>query len=123
MTSRDDNELWVICLCAAWCGVCRDWRPTFEQLARSRPGWRFAWVDVEDEDDAMGDVEVETFPTVLLARGGRALFLGPLAPSGPALAQLADRLQAQAQPEGDAALLMQQLLQRLTPHVLARAAL
>lgn len=123
-TSTDiDNEFWVVCLCAAWCGVCRDWRPAFEQLARSQPGWRFAWVDVEDEDAAMGEVEVETFPTVLLARGGRALFMGPVAPSAPALAQLAQRLQAQAQPPAAASPATQQLLQRLDRDALARGAL
>jgi thioredoxin 1 len=127
VTSRtaidSDDEFWVVCLCAAWCGVCRDWRPAFEQLARSRPGWRFAWVDVEDEDAAMGDVEVETFPTVLLARGGRALFLGPVAPSPAGVAQLAQRLQAQAQPPAAASPPSQQLLERLDRGALARGAL
>lgn len=113
----------MVCLCAAWCGVCRDWRPAFEQLARSHPRWRFAWVDVEDEDAAMGEVEVETFPTVLLARGDKALFLGPVAPSAPALAQLANRLQAQAQPPADAAAPMHRLLERLAGGALARGAL
>ena len=43
---------------------------------------RFAWVDVEDEADAMGDVDIETFPTVLIAREGKPLFFGPVLPSG-----------------------------------------
>ncbi|HEY0886418.1 MAG TPA: thioredoxin family protein [Ramlibacter sp.] len=72
---------WVICLCAEWCGVCRDWRAVFEQAASEHPKARFAWIDVEDEAAAMGDVDVETFPTVLVAAAGRPVFFGPVLPS------------------------------------------
>lgn len=72
---------WVICLCAEWCGVCRDWRAAFDQAAGEHPQARFAWIDVEDEAAAMGDVDVETFPTVLVAAAGRPVFFGPVLPS------------------------------------------
>jgi thioredoxin 1 len=70
----------VICLCADWCGTCREWRPLFEQLARAHPGVRFAWVDIEDEADAVGELDIETFPTVLIASAGRPRFFGPVLP-------------------------------------------
>src|SRR5947209_1110766 len=79
---------WVIALCAEWCNVCREWRPTFNEIAAARPDLNFAWVDIEDEADAMGDGDVETFPTVLIGRGTQALFLGPVQPSGAQLARL-----------------------------------
>src|SRR6218665_64909 len=93
---------WAICLCPDWCGACRDYRssfdalarppppPTpppargwpfalrragaapcrdyrssFDALARAHPGVRFEWVDIEDEADIAGDLEFETFPTLL----------------------------------------------------------
>lgn len=113
----------VICLCAAWCGVCRDWQPAFRELARSQPAVRFAWVDVEDEDAAMGEVEVDTFPTLLVARGASPRFFGPLQPSAPQLARLLASLQAQAEPQlGQAqAQRLRGLLHRLAP-VLPHAA-
>jgi thioredoxin-like negative regulator of GroEL len=78
----DATDAWrVICLCAAWCGACREWKPVFEQLAATHPQVQFAWVDVEDEADAMGDVDIETFPTLLVAQGSRARFFGPVQPS------------------------------------------
>lgn len=96
---RTSPEPWqVICLCAAWCGVCRDWQPQFQALASQHPGVRFAWIDVEDEDEAMGDVEIDTFPTVLVAHGVHAMFLGPIPPFPKQLSQLLVRLQAQAEP-------------------------
>jgi len=84
---------------------------------------RFAWVDVEDEDDAMGEVDIETFPTVLVARGADVLFLGPLVPTGNQLARLLATLQADPVPApglGDAA---RHLLKRLAPEVLPRSRL
>jgi thioredoxin 1 len=83
---------WVICLCAEWCNACRDWRAGFQEVAAAHPELHFAWVDIEDEADAMGDYDIETFPTVLVARGGEALFLGPVLPSGTQLARLVGSL-------------------------------
>lgn len=80
-SARLQSDDWVICLCAEWCGVCREWRRAFEAAAADHPGVRFAWVDVEDEAETMGDVDVETFPTVLVAHAGRPMFFGPVLPS------------------------------------------
>ena len=89
----DATDAWrVICLCAAWCGVCREWTPVFEQLAATHPQLQFAWVDVEDEAEAMGDVDIETFPTLLVAHGNRARFFGPVQPSLVQVTRLVDSL-------------------------------
>lgn len=120
--TASERQAWVICLCAEWCGVCRDWRTAFEREAQAQPNWRFAWIDVEDEAEAMGDVDIETFPTLLIARGGKPLFLGPVLPSAAALARLLATLETQPSatpglpPEADA------LLQRLGAGVLDRLA-
>ena len=84
---------WAVCLCAAWCGTCGIYRPLFDELARAHPDVRFEWVDIEDESDLAGDLDVETFPTLLIADGQRALFLGPLLPQAPVLARLLASLQ------------------------------
>jgi hypothetical protein len=93
------------------------------QLARDHPEVRFSWVDIEDEDHAMGEVEVETFPTVLIAQGQEPRFFGPVQPSAPQLARLLARLQAHAQPDTPSSdRQARALLHRLDP-VLRRAAL
>ena len=38
---------WAVCLCANWCGTCRDYRPLFDDLARAHPQMRFVWVDMK----------------------------------------------------------------------------
>ncbi|MEO6362931.1 MAG: thioredoxin family protein [Caldimonas sp.] len=78
--SAESPPLFVACLCAAWCGACRDYRAVFETLALSFAGSEFAWIDVEDRADALGELDVEDFPTLFIARGGETLFLGPVTP-------------------------------------------
>ena len=90
------NGWWAVCLCAAWCGTCGVYRPLFDELARAHPDVRFEWVDIEDDSDIAGDLDVETFPTFLISDGERALFLGPLLPQAPVLARLLTSLQAAA---------------------------
>lgn len=70
----------VVCLCAEWCGVCREYRPRFQQLQDRFPGMKFLWVDVEDEADLLHPLDVENFPTLLLAVGDQPLFFGTLTP-------------------------------------------
>jgi thioredoxin 1 len=111
---------WVACLCAAWCGVCRDWQPSFAAQARANPHMRFAWVDVEDEDGAMGDVDIETFPTLLVARGDEVLFLGPIPPSGTQFTRLLATLQAQPRPAAGITADARALFARLKADVLPR---
>jgi len=69
----------VICLCAAWCSTCREIQPAFQELAIE--GCRFHWVDIEEHGDAVESVDVETFPTIIVAdRSGAVLFAGPIEP-------------------------------------------
>ena len=96
-SSPTEPTLRVICLCAQWCGVCREWRPLFEQSAAAHPRMAFDWVDVEDEADALGEVDIETFPTLMIARGSEPLFYGPAPPSAAQLARLIASLQGHPQ--------------------------
>lgn len=89
------QDAWVVaCLCAAWCDTCRSYRSGFEQLAELHPDKRFVWIDIEDEADFIGDIDVENFPTLLIQRGGTVAFFGTVLPD----MKLADRLiEAQAE--------------------------
>ncbi len=104
--------LLVACLCAQWCGSCRDYRGLFDQAAAAFPESRFVWVDIEDEAALVDPIEVENFPTLLIATADGARFFGPLMPHKETLLRL-----LRAQTEGPAALLpdaeVQALAQRL----------
>lgn len=74
------RDMVVACLCAAWCRTCDEYAQVFQQLQQSLPGHRYRWIDIEDEADLVGEVDVETFPTLLIAQGGQVLFAGPVLP-------------------------------------------
>lgn len=81
-------SLHVICLCASWCGVCRDFAATYHALVQTHSQVQFLWLDIEDEADLIDDMEVENFPTLLLGVDGQAVFHGPVLPHLPGLTRL-----------------------------------
>lgn len=79
----------VVCLCARWCDLCRDYAAVFQEIGRRFPALAFRWIDIEDEADLTGEMEVETFPTLIVADAlGRLVFAGPLAPQPGVLERL-----------------------------------
>lgn len=94
----DSGNWTVACLCAAWCDTCRAYRNTFDELAARHPDKRFVWIDIEDQADLIGDIDVENFPTLLIQRKDIVVFFGAVLPE----MKLADRLiQAQADRSDD----------------------
>ncbi len=76
------DEVWVVaCLCAAWCGSCRDYRAIFDALAEQHSDKKFIWIDIEDQAEVVGDFDVDDFPTLLLQRGDTVAFFGTVLPS------------------------------------------
>jgi len=90
----ETRPLLVACLCAQWCRTCDAYRETLVALrdtmrvVHPEAPMRFVWVDIEDESELIGDLDIEDFPTILLARDERVLFFGPVMPH----AQTLDRL-------------------------------
>jgi thioredoxin 1 len=91
-----DAEFLVTCLCAQWCGSCREYQPAFEALAGVRPNVAYAWVDVEDQPEIAGDVDVDNFPTLVIQRGNDVLFCGPMIPEVRALERVLASFVAQS---------------------------
>ena len=91
-------RLHIACLCAAWCRLCDEYRPMLQALAAefTRAGVRahWHWVDIEDEADLVGDLDVETFPTLVIADDTQVRFAGPVTPQRDTLQRLAARHRA-----------------------------
>lgn len=96
---------WVACLCADWCGTCRDYRPLFDQVAAAHPGVVFVWLDIEDEAALVDELDIETFPTVLVGDASRLLFAGPLLPHATTLSRMLGGLEGPDAAVADPALL------------------
>lgn len=82
LQDRPDGRL-VVCLCAEWCGTCKEYEAGFAALAARHPADCFVWIDIETHADYLGeDVDVENFPTLLVqpVAGGAPDFYGTLLP-------------------------------------------
>ncbi|HLX29857.1 MAG TPA: thioredoxin family protein [Casimicrobiaceae bacterium] len=93
---HDPARLVVVALCAAWCDTCGEFRAAFERLALSRPKATFVWLDIEDDVEIVGDVDVENFPTLAIYRGGDVVHFGVSLPHETTVARLVDALADQA---------------------------
>jgi thioredoxin 1 len=107
----------VACLCADWCGTCREYQPQFAQLQAKFPGVQFQWIDVEDESDLVDPIEVENFPTLLIAAPDHVLFFGTVTPHLETLQRLIEAQRAPGAsalpPEPDRDGLAQRIWQRV----------
>lgn len=86
--AQPHNALLVVCLCADWCGTCRDYRPIFEAVAAGFSNVKLLWIDVEDEADLVDPIDVADFPTVLIANGDQVAFFGTVMPHRETLQRL-----------------------------------
>lgn len=89
MDLPEPPPLLMACLCARWCGTCDSYKAVFVACAAAY-GARVQplWVDIEDEADLIGGIDVDNFPTLLLARDDTLLFLGTITPHAQTLSRL-----------------------------------
>ncbi|MCW0206590.1 thioredoxin family protein [Achromobacter veterisilvae] len=74
-------DTWLVaCFCAAWCDTCEQYKPKLQALAEAMPQHVFAWIDIEDHAELLGEEDVENFPTLLVQIGPRVVFYGPMLP-------------------------------------------
>jgi len=78
----------AVCLCAAWCDTCDAYRPILERAAQQFPAAQFVWLDIEDHEDLLGPLDVENFPTLLVAVDDSVRFFGTLTPQPEMLARM-----------------------------------
>ena len=94
-----DREFLVVCLCAAWCGTCKEYEVSFRELLTDYPEVGFVWVDIEDENSGVEDWDIENFPTILIQRNELVLFFGPMLPTNLVLKQAVNSFLSQSENE------------------------
>lgn len=82
----------LACLCAAWCRLCEDYALTLNQVTEAFVAegvpLHVHWIDIEDEAELVGDVDVTTFPMIVIAHGSLVRFAGPVMPQHDTLKRL-----------------------------------
>ncbi|MEM5316279.1 thioredoxin family protein [Paraburkholderia sp. JHI869] len=90
----NQDTLFVACLCAQWCGTCRDYRATFDRIAEAHPDVCFAYIDIETHADRFDDLDVENFPTILIEDGHATRFFGTVLPHAAVVERMLSDLRA-----------------------------
>jgi len=98
----DASRLVVVSLCAAWCDTCTQFRAAFARVAQARPQTTFVWLDIEDDAEVAGDIDVENFPTLAIYRGSAPLHFGVSLPHETTVGRLVDALADSGTPLGAA---------------------
>lgn len=92
----------IACLCAAWCRLCEGYaavfNPVLGALQAQHAHLHMHWIDIEDEADLVGELDVETFPTLVVATATHVPFAGTLTPQADTLQRVLRA--ALAQPAG-----------------------
>jgi thiol-disulfide isomerase/thioredoxin len=61
------SSLTIWCLCAEWCVICREFKSTFLNLQSVHPKHQWRWIEIEDHDEALSDIDIQGFPSVVIA--------------------------------------------------------
>lgn len=84
------EAVFITCLCAQWCGACREYRLVFDELAQRYADFCFIWLDIETHADKLNeaDIEVDDFPTILIEDAAGTRFFGTALPHPQIIQQL-----------------------------------
>ena len=115
----DPARLVVVSLCAEWCDTCKEFRSAFESIASTRPDASFVWIDIEDDSDIAGDIDIENFPTLAIYRGEAVLHFGISLPQQGTVARLIDAMMERRDASGDVPQAVAALPQSLRKNALA----
>ena len=72
------------------------------------------WLDIEDDADICGDVDIENFPTLAIWRTDTLVFYGVSLPQEGSVARLIDALADEAPPASEEPLAVRELGRLLT---------
>ena len=94
------HPLHVACLCAAWCRTCDAYADTLRTVVAEFTALGLVhaprWIDIEDEADLVDELDIETFPTLVIYDEQGLRFAGALTPQPETLRRLLASLAASA---------------------------
>lgn len=68
------NDMVVIDFWADWCGPCKSFAPTYEEVSNQYPNVVFAKVNTQEEQALAGHFNIRSIPTLMIFREQIILF-------------------------------------------------
>lgn len=68
------NDMVVIDFWAEWCGPCKSFAPTYEEISNQYPDIVFAKINTEQEQALAGHFQIRSIPTLMVFREQIILF-------------------------------------------------
>ncbi len=87
------NPMVIVDFWAPWCGPCRSFAPTYEEVSGRYPNLVFAKVNTEEQTELAGYFKIRSIPTLMVLREKVILYSEPGALSAGALEQLVNAVQ------------------------------
>ena len=62
------NDMVIVDFWAPWCGPCKSFAPTYEQISEQYPDVVFAKVNTEEQQELAGHFQIRSIPTLMVFR-------------------------------------------------------
>jgi len=70
----ENNDVVIVDFWAPWCGPCRMFAPTFEEVSENYPNVVFAKLNTEDQQELAASFNIRSIPTLMVFRENVVIF-------------------------------------------------